>query len=150
MRIWVDADSCPKRVRKVLEKAANKRKTFTFFVANRPIPVKLTDYVFLVETENTAQSADNYILKNAKTGDLVVTRDIPLAKQLVDKNIATINDRGREFTANDINTHFSIRNFMYNLASAGLVPESTSSFNKKDLQNFAAKFDTVFNRLSKH
>lgn len=150
MRIWIDADSCPKRVREIVERAANKRNILCFFVANRKIPVGITEYVKAIETENTDQAADNYICENAKATDLVITRDIPLAKKLVDANITTINDRGTEFTPNDINTRLSERNFMYELASAGIAPEKTHSLTKKDIQNFAANFDRILNSRCNH
>lgn len=145
MMIWVDADSCPKQVRTIVERAANKRKIACVFVANRPIPLTPTEYVQSVQTEDTDQAADNYICEHAQKTDLVITRDIPLAKKLVDAEITVINDRGREFTANDINTILSERNFMYELAAAGLTPEKTSSFSKKDGQKFAANFDRILN-----
>lgn len=147
MKIWVDADSCPKPVRRIIERAANKRKIYCYFVANRPIPIAKTEYVFAVECENVDQAADNFILQNVSKDDLVVTRDIPLAKLLVDAGITTINDRGAEFTQNDINTRLSVRNFMYELALVGLKPDKTSSFSKKDLQNFAASFDRLLNKM---
>lgn len=145
MRIWIDADSCPKRVRAIVERAANKRKIPCFFVANRKIPVGISEYVKAIKTENTDQAADNYICKNVKENDLVITRDIPLAKKLVDAKITTINDRGTEFTSNDINTRLAERNFMYELASAGIAPEKTHRLTKKDIQNFAANFDRILN-----
>lgn len=154
MNIWVDADSCPKDIRRIIERAANKRKIPSYFVANRAIPIHITRYVFSIICENSDQAADRYILENVSKLDLVITRDIPLAKQLVDLGVKTINDRGTEFTPNDINTRLSIRNFMYELQSAGLSPEKTSTFNKKDVQNFAARFDTILNKalkaVSKH
>lgn len=149
MTIWVDADSCPKQVRRIIERAANKRRIRTYFIANRNIPVTVSKYVLTIVCESTDQAADNFIIEKAQVGDLVITRDIPLAKLLVDAGIITINDRGAEFTANDINTRLSIRNFMYELTSAGLAPEQTSTFNKKDVQNFAANFDRILNKYAK-
>lgn len=143
MTIWVDADSCPKQIRTIVERASNKRMLPCFFVANRLIPIRATDYVQNVQTENADQAADNYIFEHAGEKDLVITRDIPLAKKLIDAKITVINDRGTEFTANDINTRLSERNFMYELANAGLMPEKTHVFNKKDVQNFAANFDRI-------
>lgn len=147
MKIWVDADSCPKQVRVIIVRAANKKKILAYFVANRPIALIAGEYLVAVECEKTDQAADNYILERALPGDLVITRDIPLAKQLVDAGITVINDRGEEFNPNTINTRLSIRNFMYELNAAGLKPESTARFNKKDTQKFAACFDTVLHRL---
>jgi len=147
MTIWVDSDSCPVRVREVITKASFRLSVLTVFVANREIPVKKHTCIELVITEKTEQSADIYILKYAVVGDLVITRDIPLAAQLVSNGIAVINDRGGYFTQDNVRERLSIRNFMYEVRSNGLMTDKMGQFNKKDLQNFSNTFDTVLNRL---
>lgn len=113
MIIWVDADSCPIRVREIIVKAAFRLSILAVFVANREIPLRKHKYIGLVITEKSEQSADIYIVECAKIGDLVITRDIPLAARLVNNGIAVINDRGMSFTKDNVNERLSIRNFMY-------------------------------------
>ncbi len=149
MKIWIDADSCPPRIREIICKAGNRLKIYCIFVANRIIPIKKNAYTKSVQTDNVEQSADRHITENAVTGDLVVTRDIPLAKTLVDAGIVVINDRGDLFTANNINTKLSARNFMYELNMAGLKPESINKFGKKEIQKFAATLDKELSKLVK-
>lgn len=138
--VWVDADSCPVQVRNLVVKFALRLDIPTFFVANREIPLphsKKNTQIKMIVTENTEEAADNYIVEQAAPCDLVVTRDIPLAARLVEKGITTINDRGNLFSAESIREQVSIRNFNYNLARMGIQPDRTSSFNKKNLNDFA-------------
>ncbi len=149
MKIWVDADSCPVRIRQIICKAGKRTCLPVFFVANREIPTLNFDNIKMVITENQEQSADNYIVENSCTGDLVITRDIPLAKQLVDKGLAVINDRGTHFTKDNINSLLSMRNFNYELQANGLMPERTNSFSKKDIQKFSNLLDSLLSKMLK-
>lgn len=147
MTIWVDADSCPVRVREIIAKAAFRLSLPTIFVANRDIPIKKNEFVSSVVTSSKEQSADVHIISSAREGDLVITRDIPLAAQLVDKDIAVINDRGAEFEKESVRERLSIRNFMYEAHLFGIVEEKVGQFGKKDVQKFSATFDRVLTRL---
>lgn len=149
MRIFVDADSCPVRIRSIICKAAARLKTEAVFTANRAIPFPQNKFTKMVITEAELQSADEYIIYNAEKGDIVVTRDIPLAKQLVDRGIVVINDRGTCFTQDNIKSVLSLRNFMYELHENGLSPEKTSFFGKKEVQKFATCFDSEIAKLLK-
>lgn len=149
MMIWVDADSCPVRIREIICKAACRVNIEAVFVANRKIPLPQSHNIKTIITDNTEQSADLYIIENAACSDIVVTRDIPLAKVLVEKNITVINDRGVLFTYENINTLLSSRNFMYQLAMNGLTPEKTSSFGKREIQKFANCFDSQIQKMLK-
>lgn len=147
MKIWVDADSCPVRIRQIAAKAGARLNIPIIFAANREIPVPKG--AIMVVTENTEQAADLYITENSAEGDLAITRDIPLAKLLVDKGLYVINDRGTFFTKDNINTYLSSRNFMYELQANGLAPEKTASFGKKEIQKFSNLLDSLLARALK-
>lgn len=149
MTIWVDADSCPVRVREIVCRASSRVNVPVVFVANREIPILKFKLCFSVQTSAESQSADLFILAHVQQGDLVVTRDIPLAKMLLDLNICVINDRGDIFSSDTINTRLSVRNFMYELHLSGIAPERTSIFGKKEIQKFSNAFDTVLTKLLK-
>ncbi|MGI5065219.1 YaiI/YqxD family protein [Treponema putidum] len=149
MKIWVDADSCPVRIRQITANAGNRLKIPVIFAANREIPVPKSKNISMVVTENTEQSADLYITENSAEGDLAITRDIPLAKILVDKGLYVINDRGTRFTRENINTYLSARNFMYELQANGLAPEKTNSFGKKEIQKFSNLLDSLLTKALK-
>ncbi len=149
MKIWVDADSCPVRIRQIICKAGKRTSLEVIFVANREIPVLKFDNVKMVITDNIDQAADTYIVENSATDDLVITRDIPLAKQLVDKGLSVINDRGTAFTSDNINTLLSARNFNYELQANGLMPERTKTFGKKEIQKFSNLLDATLAKMLK-
>lgn len=149
MRIWVDADSCPVKIRDIISKASLRLEINSYFVANREIPVRKHDYMHKVITPNIEQSADRYIVDNVTPDDIVVTRDIPLADELVEKNVTTINDRGEHFTKENIKERLSIRDFMQEARELGLKSETTSRFNQRDIQSFANTFDKLLRALTK-
>ena len=141
MTFFVDADSCPVRVREIICKTAKRLQVPAVFAANRPIPIPKNSYCTSVITGAEDQAADIYILDHATQGDMVITRDIPLAKQLVEAHIKVINDRGVVYTAENIDERLSIRNFMYELSVNGLAPERTKAFGKKEVMELARALD---------
>ncbi|MGP1414529.1 MAG: YaiI/YqxD family protein [Treponema sp.] len=149
MTIWIDADSCPVRVRQIVCKASLRLSVPLVFVANRPIPITNHELVSFVQTDDKEQSADDYIVAYSKKGDLVITRDIPLAASLVEKGVVVINDRGFLFTADNVRERLSVRDFMYEVRSNGLMTDRMGVFNKKDIQNFSNTFDSVLTKLIK-
>lgn len=149
MTIWVDADSCPVRVREIIVKASLRLSVLAVFVANREIPITTHKFIRSIITSSQEQSADSYILLQSHPGDLVITRDIPLATQLVEAGISVINDRGTEFEKDNVRERLSIRNFMYEAHLFGIANDKVGQFSKKDIQKFSATFDKVLNRLKK-
>ncbi|MBN2652408.1 MAG: YaiI/YqxD family protein [Spirochaetales bacterium] len=149
MKIFLDADSCPLRVRSIILKASQRLKIPTYFVANVPISVEGSEYAEFVLVEQGPDIADDYIYDHAEVGDLVITRDIPLAAKLVEKKLAVINDRGVEYTQDNVQSRLSIRDFMYDMREAGFVVEKTSNFSEKDLRLFASTFDKLITKMSK-
>jgi uncharacterized protein YaiI (UPF0178 family) len=92
-------------------------------------------------------SADNRIVELARPGDLVITRDIPLAQRLVDASILVMDDRGQVYTRENIGERLSIRNFMVGLAENGLRGERTASYGPKELKAMANSLDRILTRL---
>lgn len=150
MIIWIDADSCPVRIREIICKASMRVCCRAIFVANRQIPFPKTQNASMIITSTQEQAADRYICENASTDDIVITRDISLAKQLVDNGICVINDRGTIFTSDNINSFLSARNFMYELQANGLAPEKIHTFGKKEIQKFSNVFDAIIVKLLKN
>ncbi|MCF7928399.1 MAG: DUF188 domain-containing protein [Spirochaetales bacterium] len=148
MTIWVDADSCPADVRRVVKKGAARLNVFAHFVANRTIPgIENNTMTEMILTGTEEGSADRYILENSEVGDLVITRDIPLAAELVEREICVINDRGAVYTGENIRQRLSERNFMKDLREAGLKQPSDRTYGHRELKAFAAAFDRETRRL---
>jgi len=149
--IWIDADSCPTLVRNHVIKIAAKEKLTVNFVANKKIPVKSqTETPFnMIVCGQEKDAADNYILENAAEGDLVITRDIVFADRLVTKKITCINDRGTLFTAENIKSLLSERDFDFELAQIGLVQHFNEGYKKEKFAKFANCFDKIIHQLGK-
>jgi len=149
--IWIDADSCPELVRNAVLKVGKRLNINIYFVANRHIPVKKNnlDKFKMIITPNIERSADDYIVENAKSPEIVKTTDIPITNKIVEKNITVINDRGQEFTKENIKEKLSIRNFNFEMAQYGLYAEKKSTFNSKDLNNFCNCLDRILQKKNK-
>jgi uncharacterized protein YaiI (UPF0178 family) len=149
MILWIDADSCPRQVRDLICRAGKRLSIKVFFVANRKIPFDPDPLSRMIVADATPDAADDYIVEHADTRDLVITRDIPLAKRLVEKKIGVINDRGIVYTEKNINERLSMRNLMLDLYNNGIAPERTGQFGKKELQEFANALDREMTRIKK-
>lgn len=149
MIIWIDADSCPRQVRDLVCRAGIRLQLQIQFVANHTIPIPQNPLFIMTLSDATPDAADDYIVEHATETDLVITRDIPLAKRLVDKKIRVLNDRGTVYTEKNINERLSIRNLMFDLYNNGIYPEKTGQFGKKEIQEFANALDREINKLMK-
>jgi uncharacterized protein YaiI (UPF0178 family) len=164
MTIFVDADSCPKPVREAVIRAAKRTGVSAVFAANRPIPGIAIPGITMPGTANSGiaganitmevcpsheGAADDFIVLHAVQGDLVITRDIPLASRLVEHAVVVINDRGRIYTEENIREQLSIRDFVVGLANSGMDIERTSVYGKKELKQFSDGFDKTLTKLMK-
>lgn len=139
--VWIDADSCPVKVRNFTLSYCEKKEIPVAFVANHEIPARTGSLFKMIVCEKSEGAADNYILENAGYNDFVITRDIPFAAKLVDKKISVINDRGTVFTKDNIADKLSERNFNMNLAMLGFGNDKKSNYSEKDFKKFSNCFD---------
>jgi uncharacterized protein YaiI (UPF0178 family) len=147
--LWIDADSCPVPIREVIGRACQRTGLTGIFVADREIPLPEGDLLEMVVISKGDDAADNYILKHVSSGDLVVTRDIPFAAELVEKNVHVINDRGDEFTPDNIRTRLSERNIMYEMRFNYIMEMNRKKqFGKKEVHAFSAAFDRILRKLT--
>ena len=147
MKILVDADSCPRDARELTLRAASRLGLPIVFAANRPIPGASGENVIMEICPSGENSADDRIVDLAMRGDLAVSRDLALAKRLLDKGITVIDDRGRAFTKDSINELLSVRDFVVGLAENGLGVERTASYGKKERKAFADSLDRQLVKL---
>jgi uncharacterized protein YaiI (UPF0178 family) len=141
MKILVDADSCPREARELVLRTAKRRGLRAVFAANRPMPGIGGKNIFMEVCPAGENSADNRVVELADPGDLAISRDLALAKRLLEKGTTVIDDRGRVFTMDNINELLSLRDFVVGLADNGLGPERTASYGKKELKKFADSLD---------
>ncbi len=147
--IWIDADSCPAVVREIIIRFSKRLDIKANFVANREIPLPKLRCLEMFIAENTADAADNYIVDHCSENDLAITRDVPLASRLVEKNVVVISDRGKLYTPDNIRESLSFRNFNLELIQNGIPELKTQSYSKKDLNLFANLLDRELQKLIK-
>ena len=139
--IWIDADSCPVQVKDLIIRFSKRLNIKVNFVANRQIPIPKGSLFSMHICDSSENAADNFIVDNINANDLAVTRDIPLASRLLEKNICTLNDRGLVFTKENIKEKLAMRNFHLELYNNGIMPERTSVYGKKEINLFANSLD---------
>ena len=149
MQILVDADSCPRQVRELILRTSERTGIQVLFAANRSIPGIDGNKTKMDICPPGEGSADDRIVELANPGDLVVTRDIPLAERLVEARICVLDDRGRVYTEENIRYCRSLRDFTVSLANNGLGLERIALYGKKELKAFADSFDREITRLMK-
>lgn len=149
MKIWVDADACPGEIKEIIIKAAHRRGIETIFVSNKVISLPESPYLFFVQVSQGADVADDYIAERTEANDLVVTQDIPLAAILVPKGAVVISLHGELFTESNIRERLSVRDFMTELRSTGVITGGPKPFCNKTKQKFANTFDQQLFKLSK-
>jgi len=85
--------------------------------------------------------ADNEIIKRLKPEDLVITSDIPLAFEALEKGGHAINPRGERYTQENIKDRLTMRDFMDTLRASGIDTGGPAALNARDIQSFANQLD---------
>lgn len=147
MKIWVDADACPKAIKDILVRAAGRVGVRTIFIANQPMRLPESEFVRKIQVPGGSDVADDKIVELLQSGDLVITADIPLAARVVDKGVVALDPRGDFYSKENIRERLSIRDFMDGLRSTGVETGGPASFKQKDSQAFANQLDRF---LTKH
>jgi uncharacterized protein YaiI (UPF0178 family) len=146
MQIWVDADACPKAIKEILYRAAERVKIQLTLVANRPLYCPRSPYLRAIQVPSGFDEADHRIVQLMQPGDLVVTGDIPLAAAVVDKGGHALGPRGEQFTEDNVGERLAMRNLMDHLRSTGLDTGGPAALNKSDRQAFANGLDQLLTR----
>ncbi|MDQ6984482.1 MAG: YaiI/YqxD family protein [Ghiorsea sp.] len=149
MKIWVDADACPVPVKEILFRAAERAKITTVLVANSVMRVPKSTYISAVQVDAGADVADQYIVDALAVGDLVITADVPLAADVIEKGGLALNPRGSMFTPDSIKSQLSMRNFMDDLRGSGVITGGQAAFNHSDRQAFANALDREITKFIK-
>ncbi|MFN2316252.1 MAG: YaiI/YqxD family protein [Gemmatimonadales bacterium] len=148
MKIWIDADASPRDVKDLVFRAAKRLEIPTILVANQRLHPPLGNpWVTAVWVNGGPDIADQHIVDEAEPGDLVVTQDIPLAALLVPKGIAVLDPRGEEHTPETIGERLSVRDFMEQARTAGVVTGGPPPYDARARQAFAGALDRALTRL---
>ena len=142
-QIWVDADACPKVIKEILFRAADRVGVPVTLVANQPLQVPRSRHIRSIRVAAGFDVADNHIVQQAAAGDLVITADIPLAAEVVAKGCLALNPRGDLYTEETIRQRLNMRDFMDTLRSSGVDTGGPTSFSQADRQAFANQLDRL-------
>ena len=143
MKIWVDADACPKVIKDILCRAAERTEVSVTFVANQRFRVPESSYITLIQVGQGADVADDEIVDQCEAGDLIITADIPLAARIVEKGALALDPRGKIYDKNNIGQILDMRNFMDTLRSSGVETGGPNSFGQKERYKFANELDKL-------
>ncbi len=149
MKIWVDADACPKAIKEILYRAAERTRTELILVANQTLAVPRSAYVSSRTVAQGFDVADQAIVGWSAPGDLVVTADIPLAAALVEKGVTAINPRGELYSSENVRQQLSMRDFMDALRGAGVQTGGPPAFDQRCARAFANQLDRLLTRAAR-
>lgn len=143
MKIWVDADACPGVIKEILFRAAKRTGLQMTLVANHFVKIPAADNIHFQLVKSGMDVADNEIIKQLVSGDLVITADIPLAAQVIENGGQALNPRGELYSANSIRTKLSMRDFMESLRSQGVETGGPPTLGPNDRKEFADNLDKI-------
>ena len=149
MRVWIDADACPRAARDLVVKFALKRKFEVLLVAGQPQVRPAFACVRLIVVPSGPDAADDYLVEHALPGDLVICSDVPLADRLVKRGVAALDPRGREFDERNMGDRLAVRNLFTDLREQGQVGGGQAAYGDRDRQAFANALDRILTRLAR-
>ena len=143
MNIWVDADGCPGVIKEILFRAAERTGIQTTLVANHPVRVPPSRSIRFLQVSSGFDVADNEIVRRVELGDLVVTADIPLASEVIDKGAIALSTRGELWTTENIRARLNMRDFLDTLRGSGIDTGGPPAMTQADRQVFANALDRI-------
>lgn len=149
MRVWIDADACPRQARDQVVKFALKRQLEVWMVAGQAQAKPAFACVKLIVVPAGPDAADDYLVEHALPGELVICSDVPLADRLVKKGVAALDPRGREFDERNMGDRLAVRNLFTELREQGQAGGGQAPYGDKEKQAFANSLDRILTRLAR-
>ena len=143
MKIWVDADACPVVIKEILYRAANRTKIELTLVANQAMSTPPSPYIKSLQVASGFDKADDEIVDRLHAGDLVITSDIPLASEVIEKGGFVLSPRGEPLTKNNIGARLNMRDFMDTMRASGIETGGVPALSQADRQAFANNLDRI-------
>lgn len=141
MTIWVDADACPTVVKEILFRAARRTGVSLVLVANQGLRVPSVPNISTMQVQKGFDVADDEIVLRLEAGDLVITSDIPLAAEVIEKGGHALSPRGEEHTPDNIRARLNMRDFLDTMRASGVVTGGPSALGQRERQAFANALD---------
>lgn len=141
--LWVDADACPQVIKEILYRAAQRVERPLVLVANQMLRTPPSPWIRAVQVPKGFDLADQYIVERVCAGDLVITGDIPLAAEVLEKHAHVLSPRGERYTRDTIRERLSLRDMMEELRSAGIETGGPAPLSQTDRRAFASALDRL-------
>lgn len=149
MNIWVDADACPRVIKEILFRAAEREQVLVTLVANQSLPTPPSRYVRTLQVAQGFDVADNEIVRRVESDDLVITSDVPLAAEAIDKGAFALSPRGEFFSSANIGARLNMRDFLDTMRASGFDTGGPPALSQGDRQAFANELDRYLVRQRK-
>jgi uncharacterized protein YaiI (UPF0178 family) len=147
VKIWVDADACPVVVKEILFRAADRTGVELTLVANQALSTPSSANINTLQVPRGFDVADDEIVKRLNAGDLVITSDIPLAAEVIEKGGHALSPRGELHTTENIRARLNMRDFLDTMRSSGVeMGGGPGAFSQRDKQAFANNLDRFLTR----
>ncbi len=143
MQIWVDADACPNVIKDILFRAAERTGVQLTLVANQAVRIPRVPNIKMLQVEHGFDVADNEIVRRVESGDLVITSDIPLAAEVIEKGGLALNPRGERYSKENIRSLLNMRDFMDTMRSSGVQTGGPPPLGQRERQAFANQLDRI-------
>ena len=147
MKIWIDADACPTVIKDILFRAAERKEIELTLVANQALRTPPSKFINSIQVQSGFDEADDEIVRRMNEGDLVVTADIPLAAEVLEKNGIALSPRGELFSKNTIAAKLTMRDFMDTMRSSGEHTGGPPPLSQTDRKAFADHLDRLLAQL---
>lgn len=147
MKIFVDADACP--VKDEVYRVAERYKLEVLVVANQWMNVPMSSLIEMKVVSGSFDAADDWIVEQSQTNDIVITADILLADRCVKKSVRVIGTKGEEFTEDNIGSAVAGRELMENLRHMGEMRGGPAPMDKKARSRFLSTLDQVIQSIKR-
>jgi uncharacterized protein YaiI (UPF0178 family) len=149
LTVFVDADACPGVVRDILFRAAQKRQIPLLLIANQAINIPPSPWISRFQVSAGFDKADDEIVERVSAGDVVITQDIPLAAEVLEKGGHVLTPRGERYTTQNIRQRLQMRDFMETMRSSGQHTGGPPPLNHADRKAFADALDRLLTQLTR-
>lgn len=143
MKIWVDADACPVVIKQILFKAAERTQMQLTLVANQAMATPPSPLITSIQVPAGFDVADDEIVRRVEPGDLVISSDIPLAAEVIEKGAQVLSPRGEHYTLSNITARLNMRDFMDTMRASGVDTGGPPALNQQDRKQFADQLDRL-------
>ena len=150
MKIWVDADACPKAIKEILFRAAQREQLELTLVANQALSVPSSAFINSIQVRSGFDEADDEILRRMNSDDLVITGDIPLAAEVLKKKGMALSPRGELFKESTIGERLRTREYLESLRSVGEITGGPPPFDLRDRKAFSDHLDKLLRKRTKN